>query len=175
MGNKTGVVKSATEVHRDEDWHSGAHVWIVNSRDEVLLQRRSARSFHSPGLLDPSTTGHVNAGENSVDAARREVREELGIDIPTEEFKFLFSFSHSIPVHGKLHNEFNDVYLVLREIPIGDLTLEDEEVGEVFFMPYAELKRGVLDGTLPMLPRKDGYLKLFEVLDAFFEHRRIEK
>lgn len=170
-GNPTGVIKSASEIHRDELWHHGAHVWVLNSANELLMQRRSKNSFHSPGLLDPSTTGHVEAGEDVIAAARREVNEELGIELPAEAFLFLHRFAHSIPVRGGFHNEFNDVYLVLKDIDLAMLSLEASEVGEVMYVPYEALKRGVLDGTLPVLARPEGYAKLFESLDAFLTAR----
>src|SRR3989344_4140226 len=41
-GQPTGQTKSIDDIHRDEDWHAGAHVWVVNARGELLFQRRVA-------------------------------------------------------------------------------------------------------------------------------------
>ena len=41
QGNKTGKTKLRSEVHHDGDWHKSVHIWILNSKGDVLLQRRS--------------------------------------------------------------------------------------------------------------------------------------
>lgn len=58
------VVGRATRavVHRDGLRHRAAHVFLLNSRGELFLQRRS-----------------LDAGESYVEAARRELAEELGV------------------------------------------------------------------------------------------------
>ena len=38
-GNLTGEKKLRTEVHRDGDWHKAVHVWILNSKNQLLLQK----------------------------------------------------------------------------------------------------------------------------------------
>ena len=38
-GNKTGKTKLRSEVHRDGDWHKAVHIWIINNKGDILLQR----------------------------------------------------------------------------------------------------------------------------------------
>ena len=37
-GKKTGKTKLRKEVHKDGDWHKAVHVWIINDKNEILLQ-----------------------------------------------------------------------------------------------------------------------------------------
>ena len=60
--------------------HRAVAVQIVRSNGKFLLQQRSRRDVWHPGLWTLSSTGHVKEGEGYGAAARREMREELGIE-----------------------------------------------------------------------------------------------
>jgi len=69
-----------------EECHSGTfllhpviHLHIFNSKGEIYLQKRAPDKDIQPGKWDTSVGGHVDYGEEVVDALLREVREELGI------------------------------------------------------------------------------------------------
>lgn len=72
-------------VHVNNLRHRAIHVLIFNQRGEVFLQRRSIWKDKNPGRWDSSTSGHVDAGELYEEAARRELREEIGIECPLEK------------------------------------------------------------------------------------------
>lgn len=72
-------------------WKSEAHgnpgmihreiaVGVFNDLGEVLIQQRSMNKT-SPGSWEISAAGHIGAGENPDIAVKREVKEELGLDI----------------------------------------------------------------------------------------------
>ena len=62
-GNKIGVSKTRGEVHAKGLWHQAAHVWIYNSKGEILLQKRSMQKESWPGRWDISAAGHVQQGK----------------------------------------------------------------------------------------------------------------
>jgi 16S rRNA (adenine1518-N6/adenine1519-N6)-dimethyltransferase len=80
------VLRSASraEVHGNNLLHRAVHILIFNKTGEVYLQKRSRSKDRHPLLWDSSAAGHVDAGEEYDDAARRELQEELGIDVPLE-------------------------------------------------------------------------------------------
>ncbi len=73
---------SADEVYEKRLNHRIAHVLIFNSKGELLLQMRSAMKKFCPGHWVTSAGGHVQKGESYEQAAKRELKEELGIDVP---------------------------------------------------------------------------------------------
>ena len=73
---------SRGEVHRRGLRHRAVHVLIFNSQGEVFLQKRSASKDKFPGRWDSSAAGHLDAGEDYDVCVHREVREELGIELP---------------------------------------------------------------------------------------------
>lgn len=75
------VVSQATrgEVHAKGLLHRAVHVFAVNRKGEILLQRRSLLKDNHPGVWDSSVSGHLDAGEDYEIAAVRELEEEMGI------------------------------------------------------------------------------------------------
>ncbi|MFQ9264942.1 MAG: NUDIX hydrolase [Clostridia bacterium] len=75
--NPTGQIKEKEKAHEEGDFHRTAHVWIVNDKNELLLQKRSANKKSHPNCWDISGAGHIKAGESVIDGAIRELKEEL--------------------------------------------------------------------------------------------------
>ena len=59
--------------------HPVVHLHVFNSAGELYLQKRALNKDIQPGKWDTSVGGHVDFGEDTEVAMRREVREELGI------------------------------------------------------------------------------------------------
>ncbi len=75
------VVGEATrgEVHKNSDLiHRVVHIWILNDKNEILLQQRSLTKDKAPGQWDISCAGHVKKGNSAEITAKRELQEELG-------------------------------------------------------------------------------------------------
>ncbi len=122
-GTKTGRTKSRGDIHRDGDWHASVHVWVyrkINGETQLLLQQRSFEKDSFPGCFDAGCTGHVDAGEDYIQAALREVKEELGLDILSSELVFLYQKkqTHEAVYSGKhfISNEINSVYVLEKAI-----------------------------------------------------------
>lgn len=140
FGKPTGEIKSRTAVHQDGDWHRGSHLWLVNSKNEILIQQRSASRQQWPNLWDKSAAGHVLAGEDALTTIVRETAEEIGINIPSEDFRYLFTvkISENFP-NGEVSNEFVEVHFVKGDYH--DFVLQAEEVQDAKWVPYLELEK----------------------------------
>jgi isopentenyl-diphosphate delta-isomerase type 1 len=81
VNERDEVIHRATrrEVHATGLWHRAVHVIVFDAVGRVFLQKRSMLKDLSPGLWDSSCSGHLEAGEDYDAAARRELREEIGI------------------------------------------------------------------------------------------------
>jgi 16S rRNA (adenine1518-N6/adenine1519-N6)-dimethyltransferase len=75
---------SRLEVHGNNLRHRAVHILIFNEAGDLYLQQRSRWKDRHPLKWDSSAAGHVTAGENYDEAARRELKEELGVDVPLE-------------------------------------------------------------------------------------------
>lgn len=71
-----------SEVHRLGLMHRATHVLVFNKRGQVFLQKRSMNKDRQPGLWDSSASGHVDSGEHYDTCVVRELREEIGLQVP---------------------------------------------------------------------------------------------
>lgn len=86
------------QVERAEAWARRlpirvVNAFLVNSRGELWIPRRTLTKRAFPGCLDLSMGGHVGAGESYEGAFRREVREELNLDVDTLPWREIAAFS----------------------------------------------------------------------------------
>ncbi|HEX7859496.1 MAG TPA: NUDIX domain-containing protein [Verrucomicrobiae bacterium] len=108
------------EVHRQGLKHRATHILIFNSTGEVFLQKRSLKKDNHPGVWDSSASGHVDSGEHYDACAVREVREELGIQLPCAPTRVL-----RINACAETGQEFVWVYRCTHE---GPFVLHPEEI-----------------------------------------------
>lgn len=116
---------SKAEVHRQGLWHMTSHIYIFDSRGRLLLQKRSLQKSSSPGKLQVSVSGHVNAGESPKQAAMREGQEEMGILIDQNrlrEVSAINAMKRSYMTEEGPNNEFTTVYAY---------TATDEEIAQI--------------------------------------------
>jgi isopentenyl-diphosphate Delta-isomerase len=146
-GKPTGKKMLLSEAHREGVFHRTSHVWIYNSKGEVLLQKRAAGRLSFPGLWDISTAGHVSAGQTYEEAAIREAFEEIGIKVEAwelmkAELRKLIQDGPRADFHNR---EFIQVYLLKRDLDIGALKLQKEEVECVKFVSLDVFESEVRD------------------------------
>jgi isopentenyl-diphosphate Delta-isomerase len=97
-----------SQVHARGLLHRAVHVFVRNSRGELLLQRRSASKDESPLKLTSSASGHLGAGESYEAAAIREMQEEIGLVAP---LTFLRKFPATVETaweHTVLYEALSD-------------------------------------------------------------------
>lgn len=128
-------IKERRAVHRDGDLHGAAHTWIMERYGggiRVLLQKRSADKDSFPNCYDCSSAGHVDAGEEFIATAIRELREELGLEAEEEDFTFLFKQivggDYEFGNAPFKNHELNYVYLLNKPVDIERLVYEPGEI-----------------------------------------------
>jgi len=131
-GIATGKIQLKSEAHRLGLWHASAQIWIVNSHNQVLLQKRAANKDSYPNLWDISVAGHLSAGDTPKQAAVREIEEEIGIKVSADQLQFWKVIKKSsIPKLGFLDNEFNYLFGIKKDFELQEVRLQEEEVDEV--------------------------------------------
>lgn len=72
-------------VHRQGLLHRAFSIFVLNSRGEVLLQRRALTKYHSAGLWSNTCCGHPRPGEQIIIGAQQRLKAEMGLDCPLQE------------------------------------------------------------------------------------------
>lgn len=90
------------QAHREGLLHRAFSVLIYNHKNELLLQRRAAGKYHSPGLWTNTCCSHPRPGEKITDAARRRLMEEMGLGTPLKiigSFIYKYQFDNGLTEH----------------------------------------------------------------------------
>ena len=121
--------------HRAGVLHRAFSVFVFDDEDRVLLQRRAASKYHSGGLWSNTCCGHPRPGEATAAAARRRLREEMGIDCVLEE-RFAFTYRAELPA-GLVEHELDHVFTARFH---GDVAPDPAEVEAWKWTPMRELE-----------------------------------
>jgi len=152
-GLRTGETLSRAEIHRLGKYHRAIHLYLFNSKNELLLQRRALTVDNFPGALSISVLGHVDAGEHSSATVRREIQEELGIDTSPLTIEFLFSyFSEATLSATYIDRQFNDVYLARTDLDLSHIHIDPSEVSDVTFVSFERFKQILADPHSELAP-----------------------
>lgn len=166
-GNLTGKTKDRKLVHRDGDWHKAIHVWVINDNDEILLQRRSAEKDSHPNKLDVSCAGHVAAGDSSLLTAIRELQEELGLEVKSEDLQFVKRIKEqSRPSPEFISNEFDDMFILKTKKTVSEMKIQKEEVAEVFFVSFEKFKEMIENKDPELVPHAEAFETLLDYFDG---------
>lgn len=98
---------------------------VVARRDgRFLITKRVRTKAWAPGWWEVSG-GAAMAGEESLDAVRREVKEETGLDVTGWDGGYLFTYHRENPGEGD--NYFVDVYRFIGDFTEEELQLQQAE------------------------------------------------
>ncbi len=153
----TGEVKSRAEVHKaGQDWHRASGIWIINSKKQILCQRRSHKKDVHPGLWQSFLGGHLKAGETYIQNAIGELNEELGLEISADDLMPLF-----IKKSDKMKH-FSQIYILKLDKDEKDFKFNDGEVEQVGWFDIYSLKRDIEAGKFcnTLYPEVLDYMKV---------------
>ena len=97
------------EAHEKAVLHRAFSVFIFNSQGELLLQQRALDKYHSGGLWTNSCCSHPRPGEDTLAAACRRLKEEMGFETRLEKiFDFVYKAEFE---NGLTEHEFDHVFI----------------------------------------------------------------
>lgn len=129
---KTGAVLKRNHPIQKQLYTLSVSVWIINELGQHLMSRRHSSKRYP--LCWECTGGYVLAGEESLQGAIREVKEELGIDLDVNSGRLVYSRRRDAL------QDFYDVWIFPSQVELSDVTLQKEEVIDVKWMTLEEIK-----------------------------------
>lgn len=158
-GQKTGRTAVRGARLAPGELHLGVAVVLVNRRGEIFCTRRSAEKRMFPGWWE-TTNGGVLAGEDSLSAAVRELREETGIVLPKDELTFLYRYQDE--------EDIRDIYAARADFPAGRAVLQPGETDGAQWVPFDEWERKAMDEKEPYLsPAVPGPHEFYGILRSY--------
>lgn len=136
------------------EYSISVHVWILE-KDNILIQKRSDNRKMFPSLWEQSGGGVIN-GETSLNAVKREVREELGIRLNDDEIIYIGSYTRV--------KDIVDIWAVQKNILQDDIKLQKEEVSEIKKVTFKQFEEMLMSGeVVPTINPS------YEILKRYYE------
>lgn len=115
-------------VHEKGYWHKTVHCWLYDSKGRVFFQRRADR-----GTLYTTASGHLKAKESVKEAFRREILEEVGVDLDSSDATFVGVVPFKMDRKKEdgslfIDRAFANVYVLLYDGDYSSFHLDPEEV-----------------------------------------------
>ena len=139
LGNKTGRVVERgkpNEEFADNEHIAVAIIYIENDNGEFLIQKTSKEK----GGEYSSTGGHIDSGETPLSSIRREVEEELGINVDNDKIEEYGFLSFDMPLRF--------LFYLKKNIEINEIKVQQEEVDYVKYMTVDEIYKLIDDNLM---------------------------
>ncbi|MBC8643999.1 isopentenyl-diphosphate Delta-isomerase [Flavobacterium lindanitolerans] len=146
------------EAHEKAELHRAFSIFILNSKNEVMLQQRASQKYHSPLLWTNTCCSHQREGESNIQAGNRRLMEEMGF---STELKELFHFIYKAPFdNGLTEHELDHVMVGYFD---GEPVINPEEVEDWKWMDIDAIKE-----DMQLHPEK--YTVWFKIIFDEFYH-----
>jgi isopentenyl-diphosphate delta-isomerase len=101
-------VMEKMQAHQQAKLHRAISVFVFNSKKELLLQKRAATKYHSTNLWANTCCSHPKPKEDTLDAAKRRLQEEMGLRC---DLKYIFNFTYLANLeNGLSEHELDHVF-----------------------------------------------------------------
>lgn len=147
------------EAHEKALLHRAFSVFILNDKNELMLQQRAHHKYHSPLLWTNTCCSHQRENETNIQAGRRRLREEMGFETELNE---MFHFIYKAPFdNGLTEHELDHVMIGYYEnTPV----INDDEVESWKWMKIEDIKNDMIENS-------DIYTVWFKIIfEEFYHH-----
>src|SRR6266700_3262766 len=127
-------------VHKKNLWHRTTGIWVINTKKQILCQKRSLKKDTKPGLWEAFFGGHLHPHDSYINSAVVELSEELGIAVQKENLIPYKTFKSDKPTHREFQRTF--VYKIDRNDT--NFYFEKEEIDQIKWIDFEELKNYLL-------------------------------
>tara|TARA_R110002049_G_scaffold261807_2_gene437866 strand:+ start:785 stop:1336 length:552 start_codon:yes stop_codon:yes gene_type:complete len=141
-GNSIGKTAMKSDAHKNGWYHATTHIWFYTAKKEVLLQQRAKNKDTHPLLWDVSVAGHIGARENILDAAIREIKEEIGLAVLKTNLHKIGYFK-SVHKHSDtlIDCEYHHTYICELKVTLSTLQKQDSEVNDLRLLPLLQFEK----------------------------------
>jgi len=169
-GLPTGNTALKSEAHKKGWFHATAHIWFFTTDHQILLQKRALTKKVFPGIWDISVAGHIGAGEKILQGAKREILEEIGLELQEKDLIKIGTRIHQVShSNGIQDNEHHHVFIAELKTSIEKLTLQKEEVADIKLWDLKILKetKNIENVLLPRF--HDYYCFVYDQIELYLK------
>jgi isopentenyl-diphosphate Delta-isomerase len=128
------------EAHKKGLLHRAFSIFVFNSDNELLLQKRADSKYHSPGLWTNTCCSHPMPNSTLENDIHKRLKNEMGFDC---ELKKSFTFIYKTEFeNGLIENEFDHVFIGCYD---DEPKPNPDEVSDYKWINLDELKKDIID------------------------------
>ena len=142
-------------------YYKVVRIILLNEDNEILIQKRSSNVKYCPLKWELSASGHVDPGENELEAAIRETKEELGVSLDANNMKL---------IHTSINKNALTYTYIARIKNSTNITIQKEEVAETKYVSLYEFKKIIYSPDFT--PKENGYFEF--LLDYFINKLKMD-
>ena len=145
------------EAHEKALLHRAFSVFVFNDQNQLMIQRRAAHKYHSPGLWTNTCCSHQREGETNIEAGKRRLMEEMGFTTSlTENISFIYKAPFD---NGLTEHEYD--YILLGDYN-DEPNINPDEVSEWKWMSLEDIEKD-------MKVHPEQYTEWFKIIfDKFY-------
>lgn len=145
------------EAHEKALLHRAFSVFVFNDQNQLMIQRRAAHKYHSPGLWTNTCCSHQREGETNIEAGKRRLMEEMGFTTSlTENISFIYKAPFD---NGLTEHEYD--YILLGDYN-DEPDINPDEVSEWKWMSLEDIEKD-------MKVHPEQYTEWFKIIfDKFY-------
>ncbi len=136
------------KAHQEGLLHKAFSIFLLNEKDQMLVQQRALHKYHFAGLWSNACCSHPMPEESVEAAAHRRLQEELGIDTP---MKVAFSFIYKVQ-DAKSRLFEHELDYVLVGLYNGEWAADAAEIHEAKWMTIPDLLAALEQDATPYSP-----------------------
>lgn len=140
---------SREECYRNGLLHRAVNIFIFNSKGQVFLHQRSDKKLKFPKYWDLSCSEHVKVGESFVEAAKRGMMEELGIEIPLQ---MRLQIHRIDSIDERKEYSDNELVVTFKGVYDGQMKFDPNEVAGGRFFNIDEVNDQIREGVIKVTP-----------------------
>lgn len=142
-------------------WHAITNIWVLNSKAEILCTRRASHVSGNPGKWQTYVGGHVKAGSDFSETARRELAEEIGLKVIQGDLKLVEKGRREDNMHAY------ESYAILFDGNLTGLSFSDSEISEAQWFSFKKYQKSRTENPNKWCNgmKSDQYNKAYKALD----------
>lgn len=145
--------------HKNGAWHRSCDIWVINSKGQILCQKRSMKKDVKPGKWESFFGGHLLFGEDYFGSAVKETHEELGISAAPSSLDFFKVYKSEEEIGlPKKHRQFKYIFRLKNDGEAEDFVYEEDEIDELKWVLISTVRELLLDKKDPDWSRP-GYVQ----------------
>ncbi len=155
--NFTGEKVNLDEVFKNGLWHREVSIFVMNNKDEILLQKRPNTKERKPNMWTVCS-GIVESDEDVIAAAVRKLHNELVLNVTINDLELIEICIEQNKLEDEQNNNFRYIYLLKTDKKLDDFNLNPEEVANLKYVAIDELETFINSKERDVTFSNEGYI-----------------